>query len=793
MKRISSILCILMFILNVVSAHNKNQITGIVKDVKGQPIPFVYVQIKNTSVGTVTKDDGRFTLNYSLKACELSFSYIGYKTVVYSYRQGTSPIQITLSEIGKNIAEVVVKGNRKVKKVRTSAMTSIGSSQLKYKSSESLASALKEISGVNMLSSGSNVQLPVVHGLYGNRVLIINNGVRHAFQNWGSDHAPEIDVSSLNNIDIIKGASAVEYGSDAVGGVILVNSDPMNLDQAFEGQANLGYETNGRGLNSSIKIGQGFNKFAYYLSGSYIKTGDRHAPHYELSNTGKQEQAFGGGVHYHLANWNFKLRYSYINQNLGIPRASIYTTMVDLDRAINSNRPLFENDFSYNIAQPNQETQHHLLIGDIDWLSPIGKFTLKLSQQINKRKEFDVRRNMEAPSTNLKLNTRDIKLNWAHKQWGRLNGNWGIASFSQDNTNIAGTNNSVFIPNYNQTRLSAYIIESYHFNKNTFEAGIRLDQESSSVAGLDYKQDEYNDSFDKLGNSITLGYQREINLFSLFRTNIGTSTRFPNMAELYSYGLHDFYNVYGLWRYQQTGTNSISASEVLNSSEKKIKPERGLKWVSEYHYSKGKSDLFVTAYVNYISNFIYQRPLGVIINMKGATPLFIISQTDALFAGADIDYTYRMTKQLSGTLRASLLWSKNTSKDEPLINQPPHRLSYTLSYQKEKYLLFDKLEFKITPNYTFKQNNAPRVLSPLEVSNMANNQVAFDSEIFDFKEAPKGYFLLNAQLNWTRKALSGQIAVDNILNTSYRDYLNQSRYFIDEIGTNIKISLNYNF
>lgn len=125
----------------------------------------------------------------------------------------------------------------------------------------------------------------------------------------------------MNNIDIIKVASAVEYGSDAVGGVILVNGDPMNLDQAFEGQANLGYETNGRGLNSSIKIGQGFNKFAYYLSGSYIKKGDRHAPHYELSNTGKQEQAFGGGVHYHVPNWNFKLRYSYINQNLGIPRA----------------------------------------------------------------------------------------------------------------------------------------------------------------------------------------------------------------------------------------------------------------------------------------------------------------------------------------------------------------------------------------------------------------------------------------------------------------------------------------
>lgn len=92
-----------MFTLNVVSAHNKNQITGIVIDVKGKPIPFVYVQIKNTSLGTVTKDNGEFTFDYSGKECDIIFSYIGYKTVVYAYKQGESPIHITLSEVGKHI------------------------------------------------------------------------------------------------------------------------------------------------------------------------------------------------------------------------------------------------------------------------------------------------------------------------------------------------------------------------------------------------------------------------------------------------------------------------------------------------------------------------------------------------------------------------------------------------------------------------------------------------------------------------------------------------------------------
>ena len=53
--------------------------------------------------------------------------------------------------------------------------------------------------------------------------------MRHGFQNWGIDHAPEIDISSADNISVIKGAAGVRYGPEALGGVVLVEGPQLNL------------------------------------------------------------------------------------------------------------------------------------------------------------------------------------------------------------------------------------------------------------------------------------------------------------------------------------------------------------------------------------------------------------------------------------------------------------------------------------------------------------------------------------------------------------------------------------
>ncbi|MFY7900452.1 MAG: TonB-dependent receptor plug domain-containing protein, partial [Chitinophagaceae bacterium] len=85
-----------------------------------------------------------------------------------------------------------------------------------------LGEALQKITGVNALQTGTNIYKPIIHGLHSNRVLILNNGIRQEGQQWGSEHAPEIDPFIANRLSVIKGASAIKYGADAIGGVVLV-------------------------------------------------------------------------------------------------------------------------------------------------------------------------------------------------------------------------------------------------------------------------------------------------------------------------------------------------------------------------------------------------------------------------------------------------------------------------------------------------------------------------------------------------------------------------------------------
>ena len=77
--------------------------------------------------------------------------------------------------------------------------------------------------------------------------------------------------------------------------------------------------------------------------------------------------------------------------------------------------------------------------------------------------------------------------------------------------------------------------------------------------------------------------------------------------------------------------------------------------------------------------------------------------------------------------------------------------------------------------------------------NILMNGEANESEIFDFKAAPNGYFMLKISWQYEWKNFNGSITVNNVLNTSYRDYLNEMRYFADAPGRNIFFNLNYKF
>jgi iron complex outermembrane receptor protein len=117
---------------------------------------------------------------------------------------------------------------------------------------------------------------------------VLNEGLKHGFQNWGNDHEPEIDINLANNITLIKGASGVQYGPEALGGAIIVNTNPLYLNEPLNVTIGSGFETNGREYYVKSQISQGLKRGSYFAGVNYNRSGDKHSPNYSLTNSGKE-------------------------------------------------------------------------------------------------------------------------------------------------------------------------------------------------------------------------------------------------------------------------------------------------------------------------------------------------------------------------------------------------------------------------------------------------------------------------------------------------------------------------
>ncbi|WP_245912074.1 TonB-dependent receptor [Flagellimonas meridianipacifica] len=771
-------------------------ISGKVLDAETKaPIPYVTVRVSNTDKYDLTNQDGIFKIEgVCSETNTLIISCLGYSESEHEHHHdhGSSPhFYLTPTIVG--LDEVTIQAEiNKDKGTESIAQVTVSKEEIISKPTQTLASVLSSQQGVTFASTGTNVELPVIHGLSGNRILILNNGLKHGFQTWGREHAPEINVNSTNSITVVKGAAGVRYGPEALGGAIIVESNPLLLNNPLYANVGTGYQTNGRGYNANLEIGEGTDKWSYYINGSYIRIGDRKTPDYNLTNSGREEKAFGFGVLRHLENWDFKINYSFIDQNLALLRSSIAGSADTFIRSINAEEPLIINPFSYDIDEPNQDVQHHLAKAEISWwYSDDAKLTFRGGIQLNQRDEFDVRRNSNLPIIDLDLLTYDYQLEWQHPRWYGLNGLIGVQYFSQNNDNNPGTQTTPLVPNYNIDRYSAFITESLGFGKNTFEAGVRVDFESNDVRGRETNQDIFRDNYNFTNLTTSLGYIRRFNENTTFRTNIGTAWRTPNVFELFSFGQQRYESIFGLLRFSNTDGTS-STSEVIRFEDSDVEPERGYKFINEFKTTKNGNQHNLTVYSHFIENYVFDRPIGVFGTVRGPNTAFFFDQVDALFLGADYSWRREWTKNIVGTFGFSYLWTTTPDNEGDLINQPPISTDYELQWDHGKLWKFESSRLTIRPSYTFRQFQAPRTI-PLESLADGSVEITTDSEIFDFADAPDGYFLLDLSWNLKWKAFSANIAVTNLLNARYRNYLNDLRYFADEPGRNILFTLNYSF
>lgn len=744
-------------------------IKGIVRDQhSGQPIAGATVLLTGTTNGVFTDDKGRYEIrdlcpgSYQLEARIVGYS--AYKQTLDLTAGHEENFTLQEQEVHLKDVEITAK--------RTDAPSSqplaiLSGNDLEQTRGQTLGESLKGISGVTSMQTGSSISKPVIHGLHSNRVLIMNNGVRQEGQQWGSEHAPEIDPFVATRLSVIKGAAGVRYGSDAIGGVILVEPEELPFDKPLSGEVNLVGFTNGRqGVASSTLQGgiKGLSGFGWRAQGTIKRGGNIRTPNYFLDNTGINEKNFSFGAGYHRKGFGIDLFYSRFDTKIGIFSGSHIGSITDLLNVINNGEPFVKSGFNYKIGRPNQNVTHDLLKAEVHYNFQDGnRLQWTIAQQVNNRNEYDlhVPRNdsiaaLNHPELTFKLNTLTNDLIWDHKPIaGKISGQVGITTLYQYNLMTGRP----LIPNFNQFNIGAFWIERYVKNNWEFEAGIRYDYRTLSTYRI-VNRIKRSNHFDFHNGSGTIGATRNFTNHLSAKLNAGTAWRAPNVSELFSDGVH----------------HGAAAFEKGDST---LHPEKALNTIASIKYASEKLTVEIGGYYNYIKDFIYLKPQPEpILTVRGAFPYFKYTQTDASFKGVDMSVAWQFVKNTTVTSKLSYLKAYDTRNENYLVMIPANRWDNQLRHEIPQLGNLHHLFLSVGNLWVARQKRVP-----------PNS---------DFLPPPSAYSLWNIQAGGTihlsdKQQLEIGLSVQNLFNTVYRDYMNRFRYYSDDIGRNASLRIKWKF
>ncbi|MFC2482607.1 MAG: TonB-dependent receptor, partial [Capnocytophaga granulosa] len=750
------------------SLYGQETLSLVVEDKAGQPLPSAVVHFIGKHFVSDTK--GRVNIpNLAKGKYPIKVNYLGfldYEAIVAI--PAVNPYRVVMQEEVNQLAGTTLIGH--VAKPVT-ASVAIDKPKLQQKSGEELAKVLTTVAGVSMIQTGATIAKPVIHGLHSNRILILNNEVRQEGQQWGADHAPEIDPAVADKITVIKGADAVRYGSDALGGVVVIAPNQLPYGDGLHGQLSPSFASNGRKSATTLKLESGLPgllHWAWRVQGTLKRSGDIHTADYMLNNTAAAEANFSAAIGMRQEAGSAELFYSRYENESGVFYGSHIGNLDDLLARFEIGRPLTTYPFSYSIEAPKQKVIHHLLKAKAYYFLPFGgKLTAQYAFQKDIRQEFSVRRldRTRIPALNMWLTTHLAEIFWENmdtQYWKTLVG----GSFSlQDNYNQPGTGVVPVIPNFASVGYGAFAIEKYHKDNWNAEAGLRYDYKYLSADGYDMYSQRYGGEHDFHNITYSLGGAWQATPHTALSSNIGVAWRAPQVNELYSSGLHHGAGTYNL-------------------GEASLSPETGAKWITSLSYTHPERGIYLTAdaYVQLIKNYIYDYPTGETRTLfSGVYPIFQYTQADALFRGVDIDASLRLVQwgafaqRLSYGLRGSVVFANELKTDRYFPFIPAPRLSQSLEWKAQPKGLFQTLEASIGHTFVAKQTR-------------------FEPSQELVATTPDAYHLFEAAIGGTiaiadQQTLSVRLSCENLFNQLYKEYTNRFRYYAHDLGRNVYLRL----
>ena len=608
--------------------------------------------------------------------------------------------------------------------------------ELQNKLAGTLGATLANELGVSATGYGAGASRPVMRGLEGARVQILQNGLSVGdVSSISADHAVANPIQNAHQIEILRGASALVYGSGSSGGLVNVVNDRIvtSMPDMVSGAINTNYETVNQGKTANIEVDAPAGPLALHFDSAVSNSNNYQIPGY----------AEQGGPN---ANWSInpnqpvnvpysgKLPFSYSNQNsLGLGATYIRTdgyTGVSLER-MNHNYGIPTYDGGFIQQSQNRYDFSHQTNDPFDGFSSIKVSAANTNYQ---HTEFT---NAGVAATQWNNTATEARVEMMHKEFLGSKGVIGAqVNGATLNAIDLSSNNYAIVPQTKSNSSALFWVEEGRYGPVKTSLGARY-----SYAGQNPNLATQFPSPSSQGVPSSYGpptlQNRQFNLMSYsaggmldvargygLGLSYTVSQRAPTPQELYSYGPHDSTATFDIG-------NANLATETSHNVEISFQKTLGL--------FRSKASLYRNQFSNYIYGF-YTGAYSTVNNFS----VVQASQASANIKGAEGELTYNWNQNgVGGRVFGDISQgSFNAGGNLPL--QPAPRLGSELAYQRDGWLT------SATYIYSYQQNRlATWEVGPTPSYNLVNANLSYTERV--------------GKINWT-----GYVMLKNLLNEEIR-------------------------
>ena len=661
----------------------------------------------------------------------------------------------------------------------------VGGAEKRREQGDSLGGSIDHLAGVSTISTGSHFGKPVIRGLSGNRVRILNDGIGVNHQQYGVRHSPNIEPYFADRIEVVRGASSVLYGSDAIGGAVNVIPVPVpyaqrgetRVDGAFVGhygsvnsertygvRLNAGGEANG--LTAAV-ISRDTGNVTTPNVGTFPETSIPGRPNFsgDLDHT-DYEQLNGELAYGHRGDWgSVTMRYQHWEDehNFLLPMPVNLPNGAGIGVNLENDTLQFSGEFFLDPVWT--------LAPQLSWVNNLRQANpavVNESRPAGSTREFlpeDIVIDLERDSYTARLEARHSRLSALGGASGRL----GVEFVQEDQDSVGAV---ALSPGGEIENVSLFGLEEWRRGDWIFNLGLRYDDRTQSA--------EPNRTFDQ--SVIPEDPALRENSYSVFSGSVGATWKFtdrwsavaniargfraPELFELYANGVH------GGVAAEQRGNARLDEETSLNT-------DLGLRFSSDRFRFKA------TIYRNSINDYIFLSNTGE--NNAGGLPIYETDQDDATLTGGDMTLRWFATERFE--LRATAETVRGdfdaTGEDLPLL--PSDQAGLGGIYTMDSMGVLTNLYARADVRYAADKDSAGRREPFSQFDTIPFGTASTDS-----------YTLLDLGVGFdvdmgSQGTLNVDAGIDNVFDEDYRDFLDTYKGYALSPGRNYYLKVRVPF